>query len=123
MVRPGALINIDYAGNISTFCPELLMGYSDNIHKDKFSFGNVEMDDFEDIVDKDNFKSVSQGIMVGREKCKKTCDYFDVCGGGAPSNRYAEHGSFEQAETLFCRYQIKSVADAVLDFMEEDIQS
>jgi uncharacterized protein len=116
MVRPGALINVDHTGNISTFCPELLMGHSKQ--NNPFIFGNVKYNDFCDMSSDDRFQRISEKVLSGRKKCRETCDYFMVCGGGSPSNRFAEHKALDTSETLFCKNQIQTVADAVMDYLE-----
>lgn len=117
MVSPGAIINIDCEGNFSTFCPELLMGQQQG--KDNpFVFGNVRENDFESMSNNEQFLAIAEKIARSREKCLEGCDYFMVCGGGSPSNRYYEHNTLDATGTLFCRNQIQVVADAVLDYVE-----
>jgi uncharacterized protein len=38
--------------------------------------------------------------------------------GGAPSNKFAEHGRFDVTETLACRLMKKAVLDVNLDCLE-----
>lgn len=116
MVTSGALINIDHAGNFSTYCPELVMGHSGN--DNPFVFGNVMDDDFGSMISDKRFSSVSKDIASGREKCRATCDYFMVCGGGSPSNRYSELKTLDASETLYCKNHVQATADAVLDYIE-----
>ncbi|MEJ7637602.1 MAG: hypothetical protein WKF75_06320 [Singulisphaera sp.] len=52
----------------------------------------------------------------GRRPCRRTCSYFDFCG-GAPVNKYFENGSFVSSETMFCPEQ-QAVFDVVLEKME-----
>jgi uncharacterized protein len=47
-------------------------------------------------------QAMTQDISAGVEKCRKECDYFSVCGGGAPVNKLAENGSFASSRTVFC---------------------
>lgn len=123
MVRAGALMNVDYQGNVSTFCPELLMGFNNQEIKDRFIFGNVNVGGFDEIRFNPNFLDVSAEIELGRELCKRNCEYFFVCGGGSPSNRFSEFSRFDVAETSWCRYQTKAVADGVMDYIEERSRS
>ena len=51
--------------------------------------------------------------------CRRECAYFGLCGGGAGSNKYWEHGTFACSETQACRYRIKITADVVLAGLEE----
>jgi uncharacterized protein len=51
---------------------------------------------------------------LGISRCKKTCRYFAVCGGGSPANKFYENGSFNSTETLKCRLQIQTLTDLIL---------
>jgi len=115
-VTPGALINVDHRGDFSTYCPELVMGYPGP--NNPFVFGNVIVNDFSDMLSNQRFLSAAKDIEYGREKCRATCEYFMVCGGGSPSNRYSEHKSLTGTETLYCKNHIQATADAVLDYLE-----
>jgi uncharacterized protein len=57
-------------------------------------------------------------INAGVELCKKKCEYFHVCGGGAPSNKLYENGSFNSTETLYCKFSIQQPIDIVLSYLE-----
>jgi uncharacterized protein len=118
-VMPFGIISIDCEGNISTFSPELL-GMKSGRYGD-FCFGNIATHDFLKIAESDKFKSVFAGIEAGVRLCAETCEYYALCGGGAPSNKYYENGSFATAETMFCRYTIKTPIDIVLADLEESL--
>ena len=120
MNAPFAIVNVDARGNVSTFDPELLSvptaEYGD------FAFGHVLHDSLEAIAATDKLQRVLQEIRSGVERCRQECEYFGLCGGGAGSNKYWEHRSFDCTETQACRYRIKLVADVVLQGMEADLQ-
>ena len=120
MNAPFAIVNVDARGNVSTFDPELLSvptaEYGD------FAFGHVLHDSLESIAATDKLQRVLQEIRSGVERCRRECEYFGLCGGGAGSNKYWEHRSFDCTETQACRYRIKLVADVVLQGMEADLQ-
>ena len=40
--------------------------------------------------------AMTRDIAAGVEACRKECEYFSVCGGGAPVNKLAENGSFHR---------------------------
>lgn len=111
LLRPFATLSFDYLGNMSTFSPELL-GLVNNEYGN-FRFGNVYRNSIEDIFKSFRFQKVYRDIQTGVEKCKETCQYFGVCGGGNPSTKLGEHGTFDAAETLNCRLSIKSVFEVV----------
>ncbi len=60
-------------------------------------------------------------IAAGVAACRASCAYFGLCGGGAGSNKYWEHGRFDAAETQHCRTRIQRVADVVLAGMEQEL--
>ena len=119
MNRPFVIVNVDAAGNTSTFDPELLSvataEYGD------FSFGNVHSDSLEAMAGTAKFQRVAAEIAAGVERCRGSCEYFGLCGGGAGSNKYWEHGSFDCSITQHCRYRIQLVADVVVDGMEREL--
>ena len=116
---PFTMINIAYNGDFSTFSPELLsmesQKYSD------FILGNVLKDTFESVCQTDKFKRMNRDIQAGVKLCQRTCQYFSVCGGGAPSNKYFENGSFNSAETLYCRYTTQILTDIILADLESSL--
>ncbi|NET09759.1 MAG: GRRM system radical SAM/SPASM domain protein [Symploca sp. SIO2B6] len=119
LVTPFSILNIDNKGNFSTFSPELL-SMKDQTYGDMI-FGNVLTDSFESVCDTEKFRSIYNEIHSGYQMCQNTCQYFSVCGGGAPSNKYWENGSFNSSETIFCRLTKKAVTDIVLDDLETSL--
>ena len=115
-VTPFAIISVAYDGSISTFSPELL-GMKNSAYGD-FHFGNVMTDDLSDVAAGGKFQNVLKDIQTGVRLCSDGCEYFSFCGGGAPSNKYYENGSFASTETMFCRYTIKTPIDIVLEDLE-----
>lgn len=115
-VAPFAIISVAYDGSISTFSPELL-GMQSSAYGD-FHFGNVMTGDLSDVAAGVKFQNVLKDIQTGVRLCADGCEYFSFCGGGAPSNKYFENGSFASTETMFCRYTIKTPIDIVLEDLE-----
>ena len=64
---------------------------------------------------------VDEEIQAGIAKCRSNCGYFAICGGGNPSNKLAEKGTFDCDETLYCRLHVKSVADVVMAGLEREL--
>lgn len=116
---PFAMINIKYNGDFTTFSPELLSMQSSTYGD--FVLGNLLHDTFDSVCETDKFKKMNQDIQAGISLCESTCQYFALCGGGAPSNKYFENGSFRTAETMYCRYTKKIVTDIVLKDMEKSL--
>lgn len=87
-------------------------------HYGDFLFGNVFTNTLTDIYTNPKFQQANADIQRGVQRCKETCSYFGVCGGGSPSNKLHENGTFDSTETMACRLQIKVPTDAVLEHME-----
>ncbi|MFO0105090.1 MAG: cyclophane-forming radical SAM/SPASM peptide maturase GrrM/OscB [Cyanobium sp.] len=119
MNTPFVIVNVDAAGHTSTFDPELL-SVSTAEYGD-FSFGNVLSDSLERMAATAKFARVAAEIAAGVERCRSSCEYFGLCGGGAGSNKYWEHGSFDCSTTQHCRYRIQLVADVVVAGMEQEL--
>jgi len=113
LITPLSTITVDYEGNFTAFSPELLT-VTNNKH-DNYIFGNVQTTLFSEIFVNQNFKNIYSEILEGVAMCKLECDYFNVCGGGSPSSKLHENGTFASTETNYCIYNIKVPTDIVLD--------
>jgi radical SAM protein with 4Fe4S-binding SPASM domain len=78
-------------------------------------------DQLADIVRHPGFQKAYRDIRDGIEQCRATCGYFSVCGGGNPSNKLAESGSFATTETQYCRLHVKTFAAALLADLEREM--
>lgn len=85
-----------------------------------FLFGNVfDMETLEEVLAHQQFMSVNAEIQEGVAKCRQSCDYFLLCGGGCPSNKVFENGTFNSTETMACRLRIKAATNATLEYLEQ----
>lgn len=116
---PFGIITIAVNGDVFTFSPELA-GYSSSDFA-TFAIGNIFRDDFADLQNSSNLARMSAQVREGTEMCRKQCQYFPVCGGGAPSNKVFENGSFASTETVYCRLTKKRVTDFVLSTIEQHL--
>lgn len=116
---PFKILTIAHDGSVSTFSPELMGSKSDKYGD--FIFGNIATHDLGQILNSENFQQVKRDVDQGVARCKDTCGYFKLCGGGAPGNKFFEYGTFDATETLYCKLTVKAVADAVLERLEADI--
>jgi uncharacterized protein len=57
---------------------------------------------------------MQRDIDAGVAKCRASCEYFSICGGGAPMNKLTENGSFDSTKTVFCSLIQMAAADVVL---------
>ena len=112
-VVPLAILTVDAGGNFSTFSPELL-GASADRHGG-FVLGNVHRSGFRDAMDTPKFRAIHEEIAAGVDACRRGCEYFVVCGGGAPSNKHFENGRMDTTVTDYCRYTKQAIAEVVLE--------
>ena len=119
--EPGRIISVSWDGSYTTYSPELL-GES-HPKFGSLTLGNFLYDHFPICLDTERFKEIDNEIVVGINQCKKECKYFDFCLGGVPANKLAEKGSFEVTETMFCHLTVKTLVNAVLETLEDDLSN
>jgi uncharacterized protein len=113
---PLKYLNFDYNGNISSFAPELMSAVQPA--EQTLIFGNVRESSLEDVIHHPRFIEVCRKIEQGVEMCRETCDYYMFCGGGCPSNKLFEHGTFATTETRACQLHIKVPVGALVEYLE-----
>lgn len=111
-VNPFAIITVGVDGSIGTFSPELL-GQQDRRYGN-FSIGNIISQGLREITANPRFQAMKAEIEAGVRRCSEECSYYELCGGGAPSNKIAERGAFDVTETKYCRSTKKVVVDSML---------
>lgn len=111
-VEPLAMLNVDCKGNVGTFSPELL-GYRNERYHD-FLVGNVHAHTLEEMLHSPAMNAMVADIHAGVESCRKECDYFSICGGGAPVNKLSENGTFASTQTSFCNLVQITPANLIL---------
>jgi len=119
MTHPFAIVNVDVHGNVSSFDPELLS--VPIARHGSFAFGHVLSHSLEAIAADGRFRAVQAEIAAGVERCRSECAWFGLCGGGAASNKYWEHGRLDASSTQACRYRIQLVGEVVLAGMEREL--
>jgi len=112
-VEPFGMLNIDCLGNVSSFSPELL-GLKNAKYAD-FIIGNILNDSLEDMRRSASMTAMTRDIAAGVEDCRSSCEYFSVCGGGAPVNKLAENGSFHSTRTAFCELTQMVPTDLIIE--------
>jgi uncharacterized protein len=112
-VEPFGMMNVDCHGNVSSFSPELL-GLKNADYGD-FLVGNIRTDSLEHMHRSPTMQAMSGDIAAGVAACRDNCEYFSVCGGGAPINKLAENGSFTGTRTSFCSLTQMVPVDLILD--------
>jgi uncharacterized protein len=119
-VLPLEILAVDHAGNFSTFSPELL-GQRHRTY-DSFALGNVLTDKLASVFSNPLFLRMYRRIVEGVERCRRECEYFELCGGGAPANKLYENGSFSSSETAYCRNTVKAPLRLMLSDIEQRLQ-
>jgi len=117
--EPFVNLTVGASGDFSTFSPELL-GTSFPRYP-SFTLGNVHDGGFKRAVNSPRFQQLWGDIRRGVEACRDECGFFDVCGGGNPSNKIAENGDASSTETLNCRARIKITSSFLMDIVEQRI--
>jgi uncharacterized protein len=117
---PFAIISSDWQGNLSSFSPELLGLKSGRLGD--FTFANIFDGELQTFRHSPAFERVANEIYSGVKRCASSCEYFSLCGGGAPSNKYFEHGTFDSTETMYCRTAIQMPIDIVLEDLERRLE-
>ena len=111
--EPLAMLNVDSHGNVSSFSPELL-GLRNADYSD-YLLGNINTDTLAQIYETCLRSPLFRDIQAGVEACSATCDYFSVCGGGAPVNKLFENGSFASTHTSYCALTQMVPTDLILE--------
>jgi uncharacterized protein len=116
LVEPFAMVNVDWRGNFSTFSPELL-GMKNDAYGD-FLLGNFATKTLNQSLYDGIFSSLDSDVSAGVEQCRKTCEYFGICGGGAPANKLYENGTFISTETMYCRLRVKVLSNVAMEIID-----
>jgi uncharacterized protein len=119
MNRPFVILSVDVQGRFSTFDPELL-GVRTERYGD-FILGRVGRDSLEGVLTTPAFQRIAADMAAGVEECRRDCEHFAVCGGGAGSNKFWENGTLACSETHACRWRVKVLADVVLNGLERSL--
>lgn len=119
-VLPLEILSVDHAGNFSTFSPELLGQHSEQYHD--FVLGNVLTDALTGMSSSEAFRRMYGEILAGVDRCRRQCEYFALCGGGAPANKLYENGTFASAETAYCRNVVQVPLEVAIEELEWSLQ-
>jgi uncharacterized protein len=120
MNNPFHIFAVDHTGNFSTFCPELLTTKHEKYGT--FVLGNIYDTPIEKVLSSEKYIEICKEIQTGVDACKQTCEYFFLCGGGAPGNKLHENKSFASTETFYCKTKIKIPVQVVLPHLEEIVK-
>jgi uncharacterized protein len=115
-VVPLGFLMIGADESITTFSPELL-GLRHPKYQD-FAIGKIGDGGPKEWLENTSYLRMAKDIALGVQRCRDTCGYFSVCGGGAPANKLGEHGTFDATRTVYCQAKT-AVIDLVLEALEQ----
>jgi uncharacterized protein len=111
--RGGAILTMTRDGTVYSWSPELASGAPGV--PDRFSLGNIrEVKSVDELLVTQRAKTIQREIDRGVEMCRRECEYFGVCGGGSPGNKFYERGTFAATETLKCALQTQELTEVIL---------
>jgi uncharacterized protein len=116
-VVPFGMLNVACNGDVSSFSPELL-GMRNAEYGD-FIIGNVHTHSLAEMATSPPMQRMALDIQRGVNACRRTCEYFAVCGGGAPINKLTENGSFDSERTRYCELTQMVPTDIILDALKQ----
>lgn len=109
----GKIITISRDGEVFSWSPELASGFNGDVAY--FSLGNIhDVDSIDVLLNGARAKDFQREIDKGIDRCKQTCRYFNVCGGGSPANKFYENRTFTSTDTVKCRLQVQALTDVIL---------
>lgn len=114
VAEPVCCISVATDGDFATFAPELLEPSAGTSDARVTVIGNIVTDDFDMALRSERFQKLYKDISEGVSACEGSCFYFPFCGGGSPSNKFFELGSFKGTETFYCRNGLQAVVDEAL---------
>jgi uncharacterized protein len=109
----GAILTMTRDGAVSSWSPELASGVPGSPRK--FTLGDIrEVHSIDELLHGERAAMIQREIDQGIELCRRSCDYFGVCGGGSPANKFYERGTFATTETLKCALQAQELTEVIL---------
>ena len=111
--RLGGILTVARDGSVSPWSPELASGASDS--PGRLVLGNIcDVQGIDELLESDRARTIQAEIDRGIAMCRTECEYFGICGGGSPGNKFYEHGTFASTETLKCALQTKELVEIVV---------
>ena len=112
------IVSVAHDGACSTWSPELLE--QRGADGGNFILGNVLNDSLENLWRGEAFRIRQREIDRGRDACARDCAFYEVCGGGSPSNKLSELQRLDGTRTRHCRVTRQVLAEVVLSALESD---
>ncbi|MDM5153340.1 cyclophane-forming radical SAM/SPASM peptide maturase GrrM/OscB [Bacillus sp. DX1.1] len=113
-IKSLGIITIQKNGDITTNSPEFAGGL--NTEFNNFVVGNINAQyELDTVVNSNIYNRMQHEINLGVKNCASSCLYFDLCGGGSPSNKYFENGSLSSTETIRCILHHQTLTSIVIE--------
>jgi uncharacterized protein len=111
--RLGGILTVSRDGAVSSWSPELASGAPGD--PGRFVLGNIrDTGSIDELLAGDRARAIQEEVDQGIAQCRAECEYFGVCGGGSPGNKFYERGTFATAETLKCALQTKELVEVLV---------
>lgn len=122
---PFRTLNVDVDGNVTTFHAGLYIDVLKDAYGDGFGLGigNIWNHTIEEIAASNKLAQIANDFRVSQQVCERECEYAALCSGGYEIAKKKRFGTFEVSETPECRIHVKTLADALLDDLDEFIGS
>ncbi|HKP29084.1 MAG TPA: cyclophane-forming radical SAM/SPASM peptide maturase GrrM/OscB [Gemmatimonadales bacterium] len=105
--RLGGILTVARDGAISSWSPELASAAG-------MMLGNIcDVASIDELLESDRARTIQAEIDRGIAMCRTECEYFGVCGGGSPGNKFYEHGTLAATETLKCALHTKELVEVI----------
>jgi uncharacterized protein len=112
--RLGAILTMTREGLLTSWSPELASAAPNRLSS--VVLGDVNNGtSIDEILGSDRARTIQAEIRRGVDRCRRECKYFAVCGGGSPSNKFFEHGTFAATQTLQCILHTQTLTEVLLN--------
>jgi uncharacterized protein len=109
----GAILTMTRKGLLTSWSPELASAAPPVM--EKLVLGDVTaITSLDELFATDRAKAIQAEIDRGVARCRQECKYFAVCGGGSPSNKLFENGTFTSTQTLQCSLHTQALTEVLL---------
>lgn len=118
---PFRTLNIDVDGNVTTFHAGLYIDVLKDIYDDGIGFGvgNIWSQSLDELADSAKLARMIDDFEASQAACERECEYAALCSGGYEIAKKKRFGAFDVSETPECRLHVKTLADALLDDLDE----
>lgn len=125
MSLPFRAFNIATNGDISTFYAGVTVDECEDIYGDNkgLVIGNLETQSIDEIMQSPKLEQITRDFKRSHSACQKECPYFELCPGGYNLIKFKRYGTFDVAETVECKIQVKAFTDALMDHISDNLQA